>query len=158
MGVSSAAFWAAADRRSRRTERAIEAQVEEQVRQRVRALESDAEGLKPPVIAAPGIPPPPPGMPHPPTGNPFVDRLIYPDAKITDRVMKGTNASIRMTTEDALEEVRDFYQQQLPDSTITSKGNTVTFIKSEPGNRIVVTFSKVKDDATTTIQLITSGK
>ena len=159
MGVSSAAFWAAADRRARRSERAIDAQVAEQVRQRVRAIESDAEALKGPVIAAPGIPPPhPPGVPHPPTGNPFVDRLIYPDAKITDRIMKGTNASIKMTTEDALEDVRDFYQQQLPDSTITSKGNTVTFIKSEPGNKIVVTFSKANDDSPTTIQLITSGK
>lgn len=148
MGVSSAAFWASSDRRARRQQRAIEAQVEEQVRQRVKEIE-----------AVPVIPPPhPPSAPHPPTGNPFIDQLIYPDAQITDRVIKGGNSSIRMTTNDALEDVREFYQQQLPESTITSKGNTVTFIKSDPGSKVVVTFSKPNDDSPTTIQLITSGK
>lgn len=154
MGVSSAAFWAAADRRSRRQQRAVEAQVEEQVRQRVKEMEANGEGLR----AVPVIPPLPPAAPHPPTGNPFIDRLIYPDAKLLDQIIKGGNSSIRMITDDSLEEVREFYQQQLPESTITSKGNTVTFVKSEPGNKIVVTFSKPNDETPTTIQLITSGK
>lgn len=85
--------------------------------------------VPPEVPAAPGAPPPPPAPGNPTSGN--LDNYKYPDATVLESHRDGINEVIKMTTDDDLETVKDYYDGKFKNSSIS--------IKNEEGQKFVFT-------------------
>ncbi|MEP7337330.1 MAG: zinc ribbon domain-containing protein [Acidobacteriota bacterium] len=64
-----------------------------------------------------GIPPPPsapaaPGAPSVPAVAGSLDSYKYPDAEVTESHKDGINEMVQMTTDDDIEDVREYYQKK----------------------------------------------